>query len=78
MGSEALTYTVAVGSPAGAIVLYFYARSIRICGPQTTLRVSAISCIAIVFIIIAVCWLGHLQGASGKAIVVIFYAFREM
>ena len=36
LGSEALPFAVALGSPAGAFVLYFYTRSIKKKGPKHT------------------------------------------
>ena len=76
MGSEALTYTVALGSPAGAIVLYLYARSIRLLGPQSTLRISEFWCILLKILVFLLC--SNLSGLWGQAIVVFYYSFREM
>lgn len=76
LGSEALTYTVAVGSPAGAIVLYLYARSIRLFGPRTTLRVSEIAVLLMMFVMCSFC--SSLEGFSGRLMVILYYSFREI
>ena len=47
LGSDALPFTVALGSPAGALVLYLYARSIKKNGAKYTLRVSNIICVCV-------------------------------
>lgn len=79
LGSEALTYTVAIGSPAGAIVLFLYARSIKLVGPQTTLRISELACIILMAVMVALISLGYLQGGiPAQVIVVWYYSFREM
>ena len=55
LGSEALPFTVALGSPAGALVLYFYARSIKKHGARRTLRVSNIGCCFMLFVMFWFC-----------------------
>lgn len=76
LGSEALPLTVAVGSPASALVLYLYTKSIKSLGSRMTLRFSNLACL-IMFIAMGV-YCGQLKGLSGKVIVVVFYALREI
>eukprot|EP01033_Poteriospumella_lacustris_P005519 gene5518-3935_t len=76
LGSEALPLTVAVGSPASALVLYLYTKSIKSLGTRMTLRFSNLACL-IMFIAMGVSC-GQLKGLSGKVIVVVFYALREI
>lgn len=75
-GTESLPYTVALGSPASALVLFLYARSIRLHGARYTLRVSEISCFVIFLFII------RFRNTSAefyqKFLVIFFYCFREI
>eukprot|EP01039_Chlorochromonas_danica_P007302 gene7302-8080_t len=76
LGSEALPLTVAIGSPASALILYWYTRSIKKHGAQVTLRRSFLICISIFLFMVLSC--GGFHGLSGKMAVVCFYAFREI
>lgn len=67
---------MAVGSPASALVLYLYTKSIKCNGSQITLRISSIFCILVFFFMAMNC--GSVSGWQGKAAVVTFYAFREI
>ena len=76
LGSDALPYTVAVGSPFSALVLYIYATSIKTIGAQQTQRLSNIIClVALLGMLISV---NHLNGLGGKVVIIVFYAFREI
>lgn len=74
--SEALPLTIAVGSPASALVLYLYAFSIKKNGTKFTQRVSSIFCIASFLCVISL--FSSLRGNFGKVVVVCFYAYREI
>ena len=74
--SEALPLTVAVGSPASALVLYLYARSIKNNGTKFTQRISSLFCIISFLCVISL--FSSLKGNFGKFIVVSFYAYREI
>lgn len=74
--SEALPLTVAVGSPASALVLYLYARSIKNNGTKFTQRISSVFCI-ISFLCVTSSF-SSLKGNFGKFVVVSFYAYREI
>lgn len=76
LGSHGLSYTVLVGSPLSAMVLYLYARSIKNNGAQVTQRLSNVACFILFGIMSFLC--SHLTGLSGQVIVVSFYAFREV
>ena len=79
LGSEALPFTVALGSPAGALVLYLYARSIKTNGSRYTLRVSNMACAAILtFMTFSSSYFVKNGGNAGKALVITFYVFREI
>jgi len=79
LGSEALPFTVALGSPAGALVLYLYARSIKTNGSRYTLRVSNMVCAAILtFMTFSSSYFVKNGGNAGKALVITFYVFREI
>jgi len=78
LGTEALTYTVAVGSPAGAVVLYLYARSIKLVGPQSTLRISEAMCIFHMLVLVVLFNYGYINGYTGGILVVCYYSFREI
>ena len=74
--SEALPLTIAVGSPASALVLYLYARSIKTNGTKFTQRISSIFCI--ISFIFVITFFSSLNGNFGKVVVVCFYAYREI
>ena len=78
LGSEALPFAVALGSPAGGLVLYLYARSIKTKGAKYTLRVSNVVCVCTFWLML----LFHdtIASSSSKAqyIVIAFYVFREI
>ena len=76
LGSGALSFTVAVGSPISASVLYLYARSIKKNGPRLTLLASNIGCLLLLFLMATAC--GSLRGQWGQAVVLLFYCFREI
>ena len=76
LGSGALSFTVAVGSPISASVLYLYARSIKKNGPRLTLLASNIGCVMLLFLMAMAC--GSLRGQWGQAVVLLFYCFREI
>lgn len=78
LGSEALSYVQMVGSPASALTLYLYAKSIKTYGPMFTLRVSQILCLLLLGLMFAVTGNGALSGDFGKVTVILFYAFREI
>lgn len=78
LGSEALPFAVALGSPAGACVLYLYARSIKKNGAKYTLRVSNIFCVSMIG---AMMWFSgtSTDGSPAEQVAVIsFYIFREI
>ena len=76
LGSDALPYTVALGSPFSALVLYVYANAIKKIGAQQTQRFSNIIClVSLLGMLISV---NHLHGLGGKVLIIIFYAFREI
>ena len=76
LGSGALSFTVAVGSPISATVLYLYARSIKKNGPRLTLLASNVGCLLLLFLMAMAC--GSLRGQWGQAVVLLFYCFREI
>jgi TLC ATP/ADP transporter len=79
LGSEALPFTVALGSPAGALVLYLYARSIKKNGSRYTLRVSNFGCCTLLaFMTFFSSYFLHGGGRAGQALVIFFYVFREI
>jgi hypothetical protein len=65
-----------VGSPASAVTLYLYAKSIKKYGPQFTLRLSEIICFLLLSLMFIVS--SRIKGLSGQISVVVFYAFREI
>ena len=76
LGTRGLSYTVVVGSPASAAVLYFYARSFKRNGALFTQRVSTILCILMLLFMVLMC--NRLNSLTGRISVVFFYAFREI
>ena len=76
LGSGALSFTVAVGSPISASVLYLYARSIKKNGPRLTLLASNMGCVLLLFLMALAC--GSLRGIWGQSAVLLFYCFREI
>lgn len=68
--------TIIVGSPASALVLYAYTKSIKRLGSRLTLRISNAACLLMFLFMCAFC--GRVKGLSGKCIVVVFYALREI
>ena len=76
LGSGALSFTVAVGSPVSASVLYLYARSIKKNGPRLTLLASNMGCVLLLFLMALAC--GSLRGIWGQSAVLLFYCFREI
>ena len=76
LGSGALSFTVAVGSPVSASVLYLYARSIKKNGPRLTLLASNLGCVLLLFLMALAC--GSLRGIWGQCAVLLFYCFREI
>jgi hypothetical protein len=75
-----LPLTVALGSPAGALVLFLYTRSIKKHGSRYTLRVSNLFCCiffgAMTFF--TAFYGSHFKSAGGHLAIVSFYAFREI
>ena len=79
LGSEALPFTVALGSPAGALVLYLYASSIKKNGARYTLRVSNMACVGVLSLMaIFSGYVMRAGGLGGKCLVIFFYVFREI
>ena len=76
LGTGALSFTVAVGSPISAAILYLYARSIKKNGPRLTLLGSNLGCVLLLFLMALVC--GSLRGPWGQTVVLLFYCFREI
>lgn len=76
LGADALPYTVALGAPSSALVLYLYARSIRLNGAKYTRRISELSCILIFLFIIRFRKVTH-EGFK-KFLIIFFYCFREI
>lgn len=76
LGSGALSFTVAVGSPISAMVLFLYARSIKRNGPRVTLLVSNIACLLLLGLMSVAC--GSLKGFWGQSSVLLFFCFREI
>lgn len=76
LGSESLSYTVIIGSPIGALVLYLYTNSIKKNGIYWTMLISNISCIFILALVTIV--YNMLQGFWGRLVVLFFYSFREI
>jgi hypothetical protein len=76
LGSGALSFTVAVGSPISAMVLFLYARSIKRNGPRVTLLVSNICCTFLLFLMSVTC--GSLKGVWGQSAILLFFCFREI
>jgi len=76
LGSGALSFTVAVGSPISAMVLFLYARSIKRNGPRVTLLVSNICCTFLLFLMSVSC--GSLKGVWGQSAILLFFCFREI
>ena len=68
--------TIAVGSPASAIVLYLYTKSIKKFGSRVTLRISHCACIVMFLSIFLYC--GRGTGFTRKAAAIVFYALREI
>lgn len=76
LGSEALSYTVIIGSPISAIILYLYTNSIKRHGPYLTLLISNIVCVG--FFTYVTFFLPTLHGNMGKYSVLLYYSFREI
>ena len=76
LGNGALSFTVAVGSPISAMVLFLYARSIKRNGPRVTLLVSNICCLILLGLMSVAC--GSLKGFWGQSSVLLFFCFREI
>jgi hypothetical protein len=76
LGSEALSYTVIIGSPISAAILYLYTNSIKKRGPYLTLLISNIVCVA--FFTYITFFLPTLRGNMGKYSVLLYYSFREI
>eukprot|EP01035_Chromulina_nebulosa_P027048 gene27048-35505_t len=80
LGNQALPLTVALGSPAGALVLFLYTRSIKKHGSRYTLRVSNLFCCAFFgsMTFFTAFYGSHFKSSAGHFAIVSFYAIREI
>lgn len=80
MGNNAIPLTIALGSPAGGLVLYLYTKSIKKYGSRYTLRISNSLC-SLLLGAMTLLWCMYssaFKSTWANYAIISFYAFREI